>query len=305
METTTRERQDSAIDIEPEPANLTTTQEPRRPEVVRSIEEPRGQKTLAPERVIVRHSDAIDQLFAALSTAQGAFKDLERTRTARVASTRAQYTFEYETLADVINATKEGLSENGLSVMQFPFPGQHSVTVRTLLGHKSGQWIYNDLTAAISDTSPQAVASGITYLCRYARKAILGVAADWDDDGGAAAGGGQAPATPQAAQRRSAQPPAAAQPAKTAAPAHVNVGLSNIGKISDLTTNGTAVGVALDSGYKAATRDPEHQKTLRALRASNATVELRCRASSDPAKYAPVIEEILISRRERESGEEG
>lgn len=171
----------------PEPSALPAP----RAQVVHRIDDDRipSGKTQPIERAIVRHSEEIDQLFAALAVAQGGFDEVERTLTAQVESRRTggKYAYEYETLADIIRATRKPLSENGLALMQFPFPGQQSITIRTMLTHKSGQWIYNDLTAALAGgLDPQSVGSGITYLMRYARKAILGIAAGYDDDGAAA-----------------------------------------------------------------------------------------------------------------------
>lgn len=180
-------------DVEPsigwsdaDPAALPAT----RQQMVHRLEDERGaSKTQQIERVIVRHSDEIDQLITALAIAQGGFDELDRTLTAQVESRRTggKYEYEYETLADVIRATRKPLSENGLAVMQFPFPGRESITIRTMLAHKSGQWICNDLTASLVSLDPQAIGSGITYLQRYARKAILGLAAGYEDDDGAAA----------------------------------------------------------------------------------------------------------------------
>lgn len=293
---------------EPEALQLrdSAASEPRRPQVVQPLDEPRAGRALAVERVLVRHSEQVAELFGAMAAAQGMFEDIDRTRTARIQSTRANYTFDYETLADVIAATKRGLSENGLSVMQFPFPGQHSVTLRTLVGHKSGQWIYNDLTAAITDTDPKSVASGITYLCRYARKAILGIAAEWDDDAEAAT-----PVTiPKPAQRKSDQPSPATGGANASVVTHVVVEpaihagrVAHIGLVSAIDERANGAMVTLDTGFRAATRDAEVVKSLKVWRDTKATVELRTSASSNPAKFAPVIDEIIL--RKREPGEDG
>lgn len=193
------------IDIRTEPQGIAPRSEPIAPrtQVVHRIDDAPGPsgKTQAIERTLVRHSEEIDQLITALAIAQGGFEEVERTLTAEVESRRTggKYAYEYETLADVIKATRKPLSENGLAVLQFPFPGRESLTIRTMLAHKSGQWIYNDLTCALpGGLDPQSVGSGITYLQRYARKAILGIAAGYDDDGKAAsqALGPQAPAAP-------------------------------------------------------------------------------------------------------------
>ena len=291
-ETKAAERPQPVV-LDLEPAGLAArAEEPRRAQIVTPISERPGQ-TMDVSRVIVRHTAEIGELFGALALAQGKFKDLERTRTARIESAKARYAFDYETLADVIEATKEGLAENGLSVMQFPFPSRSEITIRTLLGHSSGQWIYNDLSAALDGTDPRSIGSGITYLCRYARKAILGLAADYDDDAEAASGPKDAP---QAAQRRSAQaapvPLAAVAPPAAAAPAPT--GPSREGLITDVIERGGGWFVKLDSGFFAGTKVAATAETARALQAAGRRVRLDVTPPADPKKYAPWIAEIVV-----------
>src|SRR3990167_1033263 len=156
---------------------------------------PKGGQTQPVERIIVRHSEEIDQLIGALAEASCAFGEVGRTVEATIESRRTggKFTYEYETLADVIGATRVPLGKHGLAVLQFPFPGASSITIRTMLAHKSGQWIYNDLSATLEGVDPQSVGKGITYLSRYARKAILGISAGYDDDDGASASGPKKP----------------------------------------------------------------------------------------------------------------
>lgn len=258
---------------------------------------PAPRQAQASDRVIVAHSDDLSLLFTALAKAQGEFEDVTKTKTARIQSRReggAQYAYEYETLADVIRSTKKALSDNGLAVMQFPFVGSQTVTLRTMLAHASGQWVSNDMFVAIDSTQPQAVASGITYLQRYARKAILGIAADdEDDDAGAATSQRQAPPQPArrvSEQQQAKESPEKKQPQPTRAP---------VGAVAELVTSGNATRVVLSSGYEAVTRDPEIVKGLGVLKEMGATVELVTKPSSDPAKYLPVIVETTVRRKEQ------
>lgn len=282
---------------EPAPAPLARAQV-----IPRADDRPAG-RTQQAERVIVRHSDEIAELITALAVAQGAFDDVEKTLTAEVESRRTggKYKFDYETLADVIRATRKPLSENGLAMLQFPFPGARMVTIRTMLAHKSGQWIYNDLTAEVQGPDPQSIGSGITYLMRYARKAILGIAADYEDDDGAAASRpAQAPV--QAGQRKSQQAPAEKAPAEEAmnraafgaaaekqpAPAPTN---APVGVIAETGEKDGVLFVRLDTGFRCATRDKELAPAILAARKAATRVELVCRAPKD-ARYAPTLEEI-------------
>lgn len=161
-----------------------------RAQVVHRIEDERtAGRTQPSERVIVRHSEEVDQLFAAMAMAQGAFGDVEKTLTALVDSRRTgtKYEYDYETLADVLSAVRKPLSDNGIALFQFPAPSRDSMTIRTMLGHKSGQWLINDLPSPASIVDPQSVGSAMSYLRRYALKSILGIAANEVEDDGKAA----------------------------------------------------------------------------------------------------------------------
>jgi hypothetical protein len=227
-----------------------------------------------------------------LAKAQVGFGELKRTKKSTVKlKAGGQYTHNYETLADVIKATVKPLSENGLAVMQFPFVRSArqsaAITIRTMLVHESGQWLYNDLTASIYSTAPQDVGTGQTYLMRYARKAILGISADDDDDENKLSQVGESSEVKQGRRlSEGEQPaPAARQPAK------------NIGRMMDVKDlPGGGIGVCLETGFKAATRDEEIARALRGFKKVNATVELVTRASSNP-KHAPIIEEARIVKR--------
>lgn len=295
--TQTAERpQPMMLDVEPTgiaQVQPESRQEARRADVVRPISDRPG-TTMGVDRVIVRHSPEIADLFGALALAQGAFDDLERTRTARIEGSKAKYSFDYETLADVIEATKKGLSENGLAVLQFPFPSRNEITIRTILGHKSGQWISNDLSAALDGTDPRSIGSGITYLCRYARKSILGIAAAYDDDAEATAQLKQPP--PQAAQRQSQQAPAQAQASSVATPTVASAAQlpSNEGVITDVAQRGQAWMVRLDTGFAAGTKVEATADTAKSLKLAARRVRLKFTPAADPQKYAPWISEIEI-----------
>lgn len=293
-ETQTAERAAPVINIEPEPQPLMRQQDaPRRAQVVQPIEDRPAGRAQAIERVIVRYADEhMPELFAALAAAQGAFKDLERTRTARITSAKANYAFDYETLSDVIEATKEGLAANGLAVMQFPFPSQTALTLRTMLTHAAGGWIYNDLTATIDGTDPRSVASVVTYLCRYARKAMLGVAAAYDDDAEAAsqqrvdkAGGAPQPAQ-RVSQQKAETKPAETKPAAAGPP-------SPKGIVVEQGEKNGAWFVRLDTGFVAATRDKALGESLNGLAESKRRVEL---VATPPktAGYAPTLTKIQV-----------
>lgn len=193
---------------------------------------------------ILAFSDTgIADLFDALSQAQGEFSEVERTLRAnvtgksRASGDAVSYSYDYAPLDEVLQAVRPALSKHGLSLQQFPAVGNGYVIVRTLLGHKGGGWMMNDLRLPCDTGGPQAVGSGITFARRYSAMPILGVAPGYDDDGVAASGPRQGDREPiRQGQRRSQaqgqpaqpaqpqgqptgqKPPAAAKPDKAPAP---------------------------------------------------------------------------------------
>jgi hypothetical protein len=126
-------------------------------------------------------SEQIGELAAALAIAQGkitgALKD----------SANPFFKSKYADLANVWDACRGPLSENGIAVIQTTEPDERGVLVVTTLAHKSGQWMRGKLLMIPKDTTPQGVGSAITYGRRYALAAVVGVA-QVDDDGNAASG---------------------------------------------------------------------------------------------------------------------
>mgnify|MGYP001581353381 FL=1 len=269
------------VDVEPSQAiAVGRAEQGPRVQIMPADPTPDGEMRLA----IISHSAEIGELFGALAAAQAEFGEIEKTLEAKVESRRTdtKFTYQYETLNDVLGAVRPALAKNGLAVMQFPFTRKNSVVVKTLIGHKSGQWITNDLTASIAGTDPQSVGSGISYMRRYGLKALLGVApgSGEDDDGAAAFGRGE---PPKPAQRKSEQ--AAAKPVP-----------SPVGTIEKVHEKGGAVLVELHNGYVCSTRDPELIAVAKKHVGSGVVFEFVTRPSSDPSKYAPVLTEIMTQQ---------
>jgi len=126
-------------------------------------------------------SDSIGNLAAALALAQGAMAP------AKMDATNPFLKNKYADLGSVIQAAKGPLTLNGLSYTQHPSIEAETITVTTLLMHKSGEWIESAITLPIEDkkglSQAQAMGAVITYLRRYSLSAILGVYADEDTDG--------------------------------------------------------------------------------------------------------------------------
>lgn len=92
----------------------------------------------------------------------------------------------YADLRSVWDACREALTNNGVSVLQFPgeMNGTHMM-LTTQLCHESGEWIRAPLSIPLSKVDAQGYGSAVTYSRRYALAAVVGVCPE-DDDGNAA-----------------------------------------------------------------------------------------------------------------------
>lgn len=89
----------------------------------------------------------------------------------------------YASLGDVMEACKEALNENGITVLQPIGTDENGVYVETVLLHTSGEWISNGMRIAPkSETNPQDQGSAISYARRYSLQSMVFIPAE-DDDG--------------------------------------------------------------------------------------------------------------------------
>jgi len=127
-------------------------------------------------------SESIAALAAALCEAQFALESAQKD------SLNPHFRSRYADLASVWNAARPALHKHGLSVVQAPEPCDNGIRLRTILLHKSGEWIDSVLTLPASRQDAQGYGSAMTYARRYALAAMVGIVADDDDDGNAASG---------------------------------------------------------------------------------------------------------------------
>jgi hypothetical protein len=125
-------------------------------------------------------SESIANLAKALSIVQGkltyAAKD----------SANPFFKSKYADLESVWDSCRTLLSDNGLSVIQFPgeyFDGTMSLT--TILAHASGEWMSQQMSVPVTKPDAQGAGSALSYMRRYALSAVVGVV-QADDDGNAA-----------------------------------------------------------------------------------------------------------------------
>ena len=123
----------------------------------------------------------------------------------------------YADIAAVYEAIRETLPKHGLSVSQIIMPHESKARVRTLLMHKSGQWLASECLMPLDrNGGPQGMGSAITYARRYSLSAIVGVVSEDDDDAEAAQPRRQQQEQPQ--QRREPAQPRRPEPVRQAAP---------------------------------------------------------------------------------------
>lgn len=147
---------------------------------------PPQEKTLAYSEPM--QSAEIGELAEALAAAQASMSDPGKTKTAQVRTrTGPGYSFDYATLADGLAECRKALPAHGLSIIQQVTCPNGKIRLRTMLMHKSGQWIASEYPINPGDGTSQSLGSAITYARRYALFALVGIAPE-DDDGNAASG---------------------------------------------------------------------------------------------------------------------
>lgn len=138
-------------------------------------------------------SSSIAALAAALAKAQGQMGHAAKD------STNPHFKSRYADLASVIDAIREPLAANGLSIVQTVTQADSTVGVRTILMHSSGEYISSDLQMPVAQKTPQGVGSALSYARRYSISALCNVAQA--DDDGEAATRGSAPVLPPVQRR--------------------------------------------------------------------------------------------------------
>lgn len=112
----------------------------------------------------------LDKLLGALAKAQGEF-DIPK-------KSHDGYHGKYANLQDLKNATQKQLASNGLSITQ----SHDQSTIKSMLGHASGQHIVYITKYKDNPSDKFKQASAWTFMRRYAIMAILNVSGDEDPE---------------------------------------------------------------------------------------------------------------------------
>lgn len=126
----------------------------------------------------MKHSDQLDNLFAALAKARAEFPAIEKSQTANIGT----YSYKYADLPSIFDAVVTKLSDHGLTLTQGPTLYENNFVLATTIGHASGQFITYHYPIHQFDKA-QSEGSEQTYKRRYAINAALGIHPDGDDDG--------------------------------------------------------------------------------------------------------------------------
>ena len=127
----------------------------------------------------MENSIELNELAAALAIAQGQIDDADKS------VTNSFFKSKYADLAAVRSVIRKPLADNGLSIVQLPSTDENGISVRTMLMHKSGQYISEVFAIPVQKRDAQGLGSAVSYARRYALMSILNIAAE-DDDGNAA-----------------------------------------------------------------------------------------------------------------------
>lgn len=134
--------------------------------------------TVQPQFDIELHGD-LSKLFGALAKAQGEMKNAAKE------SENPHFKSRYADLANVLDAGRKPLADNGLSLIQIPHNTGQMVALTSILGHSSGAWIKGTAKVKPGKDDAQGMGSVITYLRRYCFSAMVGIAQEDDDGNGA------------------------------------------------------------------------------------------------------------------------
>lgn len=136
---------------------------------------------------MLRTSESIKNISAALAKAQSSFPDIPKDKTVKVKmKSGGEYSYKYAELSSIVKATRSPLSVNELSFAQgIVKDGDLPVCITRLL-HSSGEWFETSYPVLYSEDDMQGLAGGFTFARRYGLSALLGVATEEDTDGNGA-----------------------------------------------------------------------------------------------------------------------
>lgn len=123
-------------------------------------------------------------LAGALVKFQSVVPVIPKNKTAKITmKSGGTYSYQYADLADIWEAIRIPLKDNGLAVTQMLKSTDTTDFIVTKIWFGNGETESQDFAIPTSGKTPQEVGSVITYYKRYALGAALGISTEEDDDG--------------------------------------------------------------------------------------------------------------------------
>lgn len=131
----------------------------------------------------MRRSDSIAELSTALTAFQKSAPKIAKDKEAKLQlKNGGNYSYKYADLSSIMDAVRGSLADNGLAIIQSPSHQGGEAMLNTMISHKSGEWIEDQMHLKVMQDTPQGQGSAITYARRYMLCAMLGIVADDDSD---------------------------------------------------------------------------------------------------------------------------
>jgi len=138
-------------------------------------------KALAHKQPDRYESVELNELYSALSKAQGEYKTVNYNRE------NPYFKNQYADLDAIMSSVRPALKNHGLSFMQqLRYNEEGQTILHSKLAHSSGQWMESRSRIIPVKNDPQTFGSTLTYQKRYAAMALLGITISndrSDDDG--------------------------------------------------------------------------------------------------------------------------
>ncbi|MDN5514413.1 MAG: ERF family protein [Pseudomonas sp.] len=188
------------------------------------------------DEILIYHAtygtaEQVAALYAAFAKAQGEFPTIAKNREVEIPIKDKQtgarfgsYKFRYADLEEINSKTRKPLSANGLGTMQIIGKStmQAGTSIFTRLTHAEGACIEAEIPLPPQDKRDiKDYGAAVSYLRRYAKSALLDIAADDDvDANGEGAIGDQQPTDDDNSQQQTAVTQTAEKPISAGKPAY-------------------------------------------------------------------------------------
>lgn len=127
----------------------------------------------------MNRSESIANIIPALMRAQAQFPPIVKTKKAEIKGEKANYSFMYAPLEEIVHKIKPCLQAEGLLLMQ----GVDGDCLVTTLWHQSGEWIACSMKLPAVYATLRAYGSELSYRRRYQVAMFFDLVAEDDDDG--------------------------------------------------------------------------------------------------------------------------